>query len=174
MGFYETPLRRLRLVRAGAALVLAIAFAVIPFVAQLDTFGRVLSYASSGACVLAALVYVLWSRRTPPEKIVVAFPAHAPPSEQRRLYRRMLWASVVAFPVLTATVAYELHQLESGKKDRARLWAPLVPIYEHLGFWPTVLAPLLLGAVCCVVFVVKLRKLARTASRTEKLPDRRA
>lgn len=160
MGFYETPVRRLRLVRACCALVLAVAFGVIPFVAELDPPGRIFSYALSGACLLAAALYVLWSRRTPPERTVVAFPEHAPLSERPRLYRRMLWVSAVAFPLVAASVAYELHQLETGAEN-VRIWAPLVPAYEHLGYWPTVLAPLVLGAVCCAVFLVKLRKLSR-------------
>ncbi|MCK6461549.1 MAG: hypothetical protein L6Q95_16835 [Planctomycetes bacterium] len=161
MGFYETPLRRLRLVRAGGLVVLAIAFAVIPSWAALDTFGAVFGYAAAGGCLLAALFNVWLARRTPEGKLVHATPDHAPPAEQLRLYRRMILCSVVAFPVLAAAVAYELHQLESGAKDRVRIWAPLVPVYERLGFWPTVIAPLLLGTVCCAVFVSKTRKLTR-------------
>jgi hypothetical protein len=161
MGFYETPLRRLRLVRAGGLCVLAIAFLVIPFLVELDTFGRIFGYGAATACILAALVNVWWSRRTPPERVIFALPGSAPPSVQLRFYRQMVWVSVVAFPVLSAAVAYELHELQSGAKDRARLWAPLVPVYERLGFWPAVLAPLLLGALCCTVFLVKIRKLAR-------------
>lgn len=161
MGFHETPLRRLRLVRAGGLCVLAIAFFVIPFVVEPDTFGRIFCYAAAGVCALAALFNVWWSRRTPPERIIFALPAAAPPSVQLRFYRQMVWMSVVAFPALTAAVAYELHEPGSGAKDRARLWTPLVRVYEHLGFWLAVLAPLLLGVVCCTVFLVKIRKLAK-------------
>lgn len=160
MGFYETPLRRLRLVRAGGLLVLAIAFALIPSWAALDAFGAAFGYAAAGGCLLAAILNVWWSRRTPDDRVVYAVPGRAPPAVQIRFYRQMLWTSVVAFPLLTAAMAYELHRLESGAEDRVRVWAPLVPVYERLGFWPAVVAPLLLGAACCAVFAGKLRKLA--------------
>jgi hypothetical protein len=170
MGFYETPLRRLRLVRAGSLFVLAVAFALIPSWAALDAAGVALSYAAAGGCFLAALFCVWWSRRTPDDSVVYAVPGRAPPAVQIRFYRQMLWTSVAAFPLLAAIVACELHDLESGAKDRARIWEPLVPIYERLGFWPAVLAPVLLGAACCAVFAVKLRKLT-SATGADRPPS---
>jgi hypothetical protein len=165
MGFYETPVRRLWLVRGVGLLVLTAAFTVIPLLVQLDTMGRFACYGFAVGCAAAALYCIRRARRTPKGEVVYALPAAAPPEEQLRMYRGLLWVSFVCFPLLSAAVVYELKPLEAGETDRARLWAPLVPIYEHFGFWPAVLSPLLFGAVCCAVFAWKIRALSKSAER---------
>ncbi|HEX5137033.1 MAG TPA: hypothetical protein VFY93_08685 [Planctomycetota bacterium] len=163
MGFYETPVRRLHLVRAGGLFVLAVAFALVPILVRLDTMGLVACYGFTVGCAIAALVCIRRARRTRKGEVAYAFPAAAPPGEQLRMYRGLLWVSFVSFPLLSAAVAYELNRLESGQTGRATLWAPLVPIYERFGFWAAVLSPLLLAALCCAVLAWKIRALSRPA-----------
>lgn len=165
MSFHETPLRRLHLVRAWGLLALAIGLGGFSFAPVVDAEGKVYCYVGAGICALMALFNFWRARRTPAEAIVTTNPDLAPVPEQIHYYRRMLWVSLIAFPGLAAFVASDLQQLESGAAERVRIWAPLVPIYERFGFWPTVLAPILLGLVCCGAFVFKLRKLQATECR---------
>jgi len=163
MGVYETPVRRLWLVRAGGLFVLVIAFALIPTLVPLEATGRFVPYGFAVGCAAAALYCIRRSRRTPKGEVVHALPAAAPPAERRRMYRGLLLVSFVCFPLLSGLTAMELLPLESGETHEATLWKLLVPIYQLLGFWPTVLAPLLLGTVCGVVFAWKLRALPKSA-----------
>jgi len=151
MSFHVTPLRRLRIVCGCGLLVLALGSAGVSFTPTIDAEGRVLCYAGAGLCALLGFLNLWWARRTPAEAMVTVIPDRAPVSEQVRYYRRMLWLSLIAFPALSALSAYELHELESGAADSVRLWAPLAFLYERLGYWPTVLAPMALGLACAAL-----------------------
>jgi len=165
MGFYETPVRRLWLVRAGGLLALMIAFALIPTLVPLDTTGGFVPYGFAVGCAAAALYCVRRSRRTPKGEVVHAMPAAATPAERRRMYRGLLWVSFLCFPLLSGLTAMELIPLESGETHEATLWNLLIPIYRLLGFWPTVLAPLILGIACGAIFAWKLRALSRAVAQ---------
>ena len=117
-------------------------------------------YVGAGLCALLGFLNLVLARRTPAEALVTTIPDRAPVPAQLRYYRRMLWLSLVAFPVMSALVAYELHELESGAADSVRLWAPLGALYERFGYWPAVLAPIFLGIACAALFVFKLRRVA--------------
>jgi hypothetical protein len=79
--------------------------------------------------------------------------------EQARHFRRMLWLSAVAFPVMTAWIAYDLQQLENDIVSEVTIWAPVAAVYDHFGYWPAVLVTPLVGILCCTVFLFKLTKL---------------
>jgi hypothetical protein len=160
MRFFITPVRRLCLVRACSFFVLALGLGVFSFAPEVDEFGRNFCYAGAGVCVLVTLFNLWKARRTPAEATITTVPDLAPVPEQIQFFRRMLWSSAIAFPVLTVWVAYELHQLESGAEKEVTIFAPLVPVYEHFGYWPAVILSPILGAVCCAVFIHKLRQLA--------------
>jgi hypothetical protein len=159
MSFYETPLRRLRIVRACGLLLVALVIGMLPFVLDLDREGTIGSYVGGGFCMLLGLLNLWLARRTGSDDIVTEIPERAPVPAQIRYFRQGFWLSAISFPVMTIWVAYDLHQLESGAVKDVRIWAPLVPIYEHLGYWPTVLSLLSLGLVCCVFLAFKIRKL---------------
>ncbi len=164
MSFYITPVRRLCLVRAVSFFVLALGLGAFSFTPDVDDFGRNGCYVGAGVCALVSLFNLWKARRTPAEATVTTIPDLAPVPTQIHFYRRMLWSSAIAFPALTAWVAYDLHQLESGAEKEASIWAPLVPIYEHFGYWPTVISLPILGIVCCAVFIHKLHKLRKLAT----------
>jgi hypothetical protein len=165
MSFYETPVRRFCIVRACGLFVLALGIGAFSFAPDVDSQGRIFCYAVAGLCVLMGLFNLRQARQSPPDATITTIPDRAPIPTQIHYFRRMLWLSAIAFPALTAWVAYDLQQLESGATVHARIWAPLAPIYEHFGYWPTVIALPLLGIVCCTVFTFKLRK--RKAMNTE-------
>jgi len=167
MGFYETPVRRLCIVRACGLFVVGTAIGVFSFFEKGETLGRVFCYAGVAFCGLLGLLNLWWARRARPSATVTVISDRASTCAQIRLCQRMLWLSLIAFPVMAIWVVYDLHQLESGVVNSVQIWAPLVPIYTYLGYWPTVLTLPLLGIICCVIFAIKLRKLDRRAS-TEK------
>ena len=159
MRFYETPVRRLCIVRACGLLVLALGIAAFSFAPDVDAQGRIFCYAAVGLCVLMGLFNLWRARRSAPGATVTPIPDRAPIPVQIYYFRRMLLLSAIAFPIMTIWVAYDLHQLESRAVERVTIWAPLVPIYEHFGYWPTVISLPVLGIVCCGAFIYKLRKL---------------
>jgi hypothetical protein len=161
MSFFETPERRLYIVRACGLFVLALAIGALSLAPNVDEQGRVFCYALSGLCGLMGLFSLWRARRSSPKATVTLIPERAPIRDQVRQVRRMLWLSVVAFPVMTAWIAYDLHRLESGTVRSVSIWAPLIPVYEHLGYWPTVLSLPVLGTICCAVFIYKLRRITR-------------
>jgi hypothetical protein len=159
MSFYETPVRRLCIVRAICFFVLALGIGAFSFAPAVDAEGRIFCYAGAGLCALIGLFNLWRARRSDPDAAVTPIPDRAPIPIQISYFRRMLLVSVIAFPILTVWVAYDLRQLETGAVERVTIWAPLVPIYEHFGYWPTVISLPVLGIVCCAVFIYKLRKL---------------
>jgi hypothetical protein len=42
-----------------------------------------------------------------------------------------------------------------------QLWFPLGLIYEHMGYWPTVLTPICFGIICVVIFRWKMTKISQ-------------
>src|SRR5690349_6901552 len=99
MSFFETPARRLQFVRAGGATVLAIVFGVFPFLADVDQIGREFMLSLAGCCALVAFVCLRSALRTPASATVTSVLARVPRAQQASHYRRVLWLSLVAFPV---------------------------------------------------------------------------
>src|SRR5437867_11135288 len=127
MSIHETPLRRLRFVRACGLLIVAVVVGLLPFVLDLDRQGIIFCYAGAGICMLLAILNFYLARRTSPDATVTENPERAPVLAQIRYYRRALWLSVIAFPMVAIWVAYDLHQLESGAAETVQIWVPLVP-----------------------------------------------
>jgi hypothetical protein len=167
MNFFETPARRLCIVRACGLFVVALGIGLFPFLVDIDKEGQLFCFAGAGFCLLLGALNVWWARRTPPDETVTAIVDRAPVPAQIRYYRRVLWLSAITFPLMTVWVAYDLSELESGRADDVTIWAPLVPIYANFGYWPTVLSLFLTGVCCCVLFSVKIRKLRAHESRGE-------
>ncbi len=78
-------------------------------------------------------------------------------------FRRMIWCTLVAFPVLTAYLAWKLYVLEAGARELVLLPEPFAFVYEHLGYAPTAASVPLLGFVCLSVFFHKIRTLTEQA-----------
>jgi len=164
MSFYDTPVRRLEIVRACKSFVVAGALVFLSLLIRLDELGRILCFVLVTTFVPSG-AFQLWSaRQTSSDAAVTLFPHRAPVPEQVRFCRPSLWLSAFVFPVLAIWVAYDLHQLETGAVDHVRLVAPLGFVYEHFGYWTAVLAMPVLGLLCCAVFGLGLRKLINQKS----------
>lgn len=86
----------------------------------------------------------------------------APKDVQLRYYKRVLILLPIVFGLLSLLTAYELSRLENGTTDHANLWLPLAVLYEHLGYWPTVLASIVLAWIFCL-FIWRKREEAKTS-----------
>ena len=128
-----------------------------PFFFDTDQFARVVIGAFAAIFILGGSMYIHSARKTPKDELIL--PARsAPPSIQISYFRFMLWSSVVAFPILTAFIAYQLHRLKSGLVPAVNIPKPAAMVYEYLGFWPAVLATPLLGLSCCIAFIWAMKK----------------
>jgi hypothetical protein len=76
---------------------------------------------------------------------------------------RALAPVVVGAFVLAGATARDLWRLETGEVEHVFEYAPVALIYEHLGFWPAVLAAPV-GMLLLVVYV------ALRVSRTPRTP----
>jgi hypothetical protein len=159
MTFFDVPVRRLCFVRAGGLFVLAAAFLLFPLLCEVDSLGRNFLLVFVGLCLLFGLLNIFWGLRTSPAEIRP--PIHkAPVSVQAQYYRRMFRLSALVFPIMTCWLAYDLHSLELGSAKSVRIWEPFALIYRNFGYWPAVLSSLLLGVICCLFFLSKMKKLS--------------
>jgi hypothetical protein len=63
------------------------------------------------------------------------------------------------FSILSAWIAYDLVQVESGNGAGSSWGWPVDLAYYYLGFWPALLAAPMAGALIVAVWVVKLRRM---------------
>jgi hypothetical protein len=159
MSFFVTPTRRALYVRAGGSFTIALIFGVAAFVYAKDSLGLILGLVMASCVALIGLFQLWLASRTSPAATVTTIPQLAPVPEQIRYFRRALWLMAFCVPIASGKIAYDLYQLETGAEKSVRVWAPLVPVYEHLGYWPTVAVMPVLGTIVCVVLVVILRQL---------------
>jgi hypothetical protein len=155
------PLRRVCMIRGIGLIAVACAIGFVTLVGTVDTQGMIIGFVLAGLCVLGA-AYNLWrTRRTPKDatvKVMITI-EDLPPSRQLTFARRALWASLIAFPVLSGYIGYELYRLESHEVKSVMIWAPISFLYEYLGFWPAELAVPLLGIICIATYLGKLKQL---------------
>jgi hypothetical protein len=68
------------------------------------------------------------------------------------------WHSFILLPTifvgLTIVTVQDLNRLESGEAESVRVFAPLALSYKLLGYWPTVLLPVLVGVLCLVALIL--------------------
>ena len=159
MSFYETPVRRLSIVRACGCFVLSVVLVVLPFVIAADSFGCVFLFALAGFCLILGVLNLRQAQRTSPLDIFTVIPDHAPKSEQVRHFRRVLWLSIVAYPILTMWTVHDLNRLESGPAENVWILGPIAAVYEWFGYWPAVMAVPALGLFCICVMIHRLRAL---------------
>ena len=172
MSFYETPVRRLCIIRACGLFVLALALGAFSFAPDVDEQGKLFCYGLAGLCLLLGLFNLWRARRASPQATVTTIPDRASVSSQIRYYRRMWWVAFIGFPMLTASDAHDLNQLESGAVSNVRLMEPVTAIYENFGYWPAVLSVPIAGLICCAVFTYKISRL-KAAPQEESLDSSR-
>ncbi len=167
MSFYDTPVRRLRVVRGCGAFVLALGIGCVPLFIDLDEFGRVACCAAVAFGAGAGLVYLWLAKRTPASETIREFPRLGPPAQQIRYFRRALWIIAVVFPAGSAMIAYDLHRLESSAAEHVTTWEPAALIYSRFGYWPAVSTFPVFGVVCCALCFYMLARLRMVAAPSE-------
>jgi hypothetical protein len=164
MNTDNPSLRRVRQLRGYGALVVAAALVVsLRWAPVAGSSSVVVSVVVALICLFGGVQ--LWlAHRTPPTVRVssrYSDPNRLPLQQRVRYFRVQLLVSFVLFPILSAWTAYDLNRLESGSVASVRVWFPVSFVYEHLGYWPAVLAWPLSGAAICMVWFFKLKELTR-------------
>jgi len=167
MGMFKTPAHRLRSFRAIGAFVAATAILAVFLRSSLDPFGRLIAGAMFAGCVFLA-AYNLWQMRTTASEQAEpsnALSTQASASRQAQFYRSLLWIVLIAFPVIAASIAVDLHQLDFGASHQVVIPAPIVSVYEQFGFLPAMLVVPSLGIVCCIALLIRIRLVNSLAER---------
>lgn len=86
-------------------------------------------------------------------------------SDKIRFYKRMIFVSLLAFPVLTFLVIDDIHGFQYHKADFPDLWWPIAYAYKHYGYWGGVLFSPVLGIVVITIFLIIIRKIKREHNR---------
>jgi hypothetical protein len=155
----SAPLRRVRLLRAGGALVVAAVAVTMFVIAPGPVAGITQAVVVAAICGYGFLQFWL-ALQTAPDATVHRESVDAgslPPAERRRYFRRHAIGAAIAFSVLSAWIAYDLAQAESGAAA-ASVWWPVAVVYDYAGFWPAVLSMPVLGTLVVVALTVKLRQ----------------
>lgn len=158
---FRTTAKKDHFLRGILLSFIALVCLLIPIFARVDEQGWFFSLAFFVFAGALAAYNFHRARRAKPESVVYLHPEAAPPNLRVKMYRKMIWATAIAFPILTAISAWDLRQLETGENPHARVWAPLALIYERFGYWPTVALLPILGVVCIGVFIYSIRKSRR-------------
>jgi hypothetical protein len=163
----DASLRRIRRLRGYGALIVAIVLIASVQWAPVQEPGGTMATITAGAIWLYGGLQLWLARRTPlaeryPSRYVD--PNTLPLPDRVRYFRRLLVLGLIVFPLLSAWVAYDLNQLESGSAPRVDLWAPVGFVYARLGYWPAVLMVPSLGVTLIVIMTVKLRQIASMAN----------
>lgn len=83
-----------------------------------------------------------------------------------RFYCYILLLVLIAFPLLSVSVAYNLNRLETWRVDSVSIPAPIAAVYDAYGFGPAVAVVPIIGLGCCLVFLYRIQKL-RTAAKQQ-------
>lgn len=161
----EPPLRRVRQLRGygalAVALTLVVALILAPFPSPAGVTGGVVAVL---ICAFG-IMQLARARRTPSSAIYKSSysdPNLLPLPQRIRYFQRQLLITSVVFLASSTWVAHQLNRLGSGEAERVMLWAPLVWLYEHWGYWPAVLATPALGVALCGVLAMRLRTALET------------
>lgn len=153
---------------ALAFFVLGGFLALLPLLIRPDTFGTVFSEALAAFFVVRGVLRVRAARRSHPKSLVYRDLNAAPPDLQVLWLRRMVPLGSLAFVVLSARTAYHLDRIENHQVESMRVYWPIGPIYEALGFWPAALVLPVLGVCTISALLVRWRKL--TAGKSSGSP----
>lgn len=127
-----------------------------------------------GTAALFGIYYLFrfWRGLPTDLPMTAAEQVHLMPAEYQIPYlQRILTMSLVAFPVLTLYITFELTRLERGQADAVMIWAPISMLYRLLGYWPAVCATPALGIFCFFALNNRLKKLSSGDDRKPKSDD---
>ena len=119
---------------------------------EIDEFGIIF-----GVIFISLLSYKSYScfkeiKNTREEEMPFAPPTDASKSEIISYYKKIFYISIPAFVILSIWIYIDLRDLETGKEDYVRIWAPISFLYEIGGFRFAVLATPFLGILCWFAF----------------------
>jgi len=167
MNFFETPLKRLRILLSVCALFAAAVAGLFALVLDIDNDGVLILATGAGICAVFGVVSLWLALHTTPEAVVypdemvIAGKAPVPDTLRVRVIRRFLWTGAFALPAMVVWVAYDLHRFESGAGGPLALPEEVFFIYRLAGYWGTVLS---LSILCVAGWAAALRKLWRLES----------
>lgn len=166
----QKPPASLRGLSYGAGLTLGGAIVILQSVLfPTDRAALWISCGIGGVCVLVG-GWNLWKWwRGHSESLPMSLPEEVhllPPDQQIAYLERVLKMSLIAFPILTAYITFQLTQLERGNTDSVMLWAPISLLYQAIGYWPTVCATPALGIFCFFALNRRLKQLNSQGNRS--------
>lgn len=86
-------------------------------------------------------------QHTREEERVFAPDLDATAEEEAAFYKRMIYLALAAFPALMLITIMDLNDLEGGIVEHVRLWVPIAFLYNHFGYWVTILSIPLAGMI---------------------------
>lgn len=86
-------------------------------------------------------------------------PANSSVTEQVNFYKKYMYMGSVAFPLLTLIVIFDLNDLESGQVESVSTFAPVIFVYKQFGYWPAILTVPLLGLICFLLYLKKIKEI---------------
>ena len=76
-----------------------------------------------------------------------------------KFYKRMIYMSIVAFPILSYFNFDDITNFENGKADYLNLWWPVAFAYEKFGYWAGVVFVPVLGIIVIVGFFIVIKNI---------------
>jgi MFS family permease len=139
-----------------------------------DQSAQLISWSLGGVCILIGgwKLWKWWHGDCVSQPISLPEEVHMLPVDHQIAYlQRIMKMSLVAFPLLTLYITFELTRLERGKVDSVMLWAPIILIYEALGYWPAICAIPGLGIACFFALNRRLKQLDAEIDKQTHLDD---
>lgn len=155
--------RTFHLLQSIAFGLLTLFSASIPFWADLDDTGIFLALGMASAFGFMAYRNAQQMQNAGNEEMAYAPPKDASDTERTSFYKRYIYISLVAFPLLTLLTISDLNDLESGATESALVWGPIAFVYEQFGYWAAVLLIPLAGIA---VISLLYRKMKEQPDRT--------
>lgn len=157
--FWRTNERRYHFVRAAYYGSLVCCMAVLPLSSEPDEEGWYILLVLVTFFALPMAFHIRQALRSSSETVVYLNPAAAPHELRLPYYRRVLWMSLALVPTVSAWIAWNLYQLETGAIDEISVYEPVASIYEHYGFVPAVAFSPVGGTLCILILLQKIRRL---------------
>jgi sterol desaturase/sphingolipid hydroxylase (fatty acid hydroxylase superfamily) len=132
------------------------------FILSVPLWAKIVENGLGLAFVMAAILAYLSYRNfkkistTTEEERAYAPPIDATIIEQIKFYKRYLYVSIVAFPLLSFIIIFDLNNLESGYLQSVSLWALISFLYERFGYWTAILFVPLLGIIVIFLYIRKI------------------
>ena len=125
----------------------------LPFWADVpDQIGLIMAVVMAAIFGFMAFNNLRQLQHTREEERVYAPDQEATAEEEAAFYKRLIYFSLAAYPALMFLTVSDLNDLEGGLVQSVRIWAPIAFLYEHFGYWVTILSIPLAGMI--VVFLL--------------------